>query len=87
MEKGLFALLMVGGFCLWLATNTHDDARFQAVMKAEGISQPVATGYSWFACSEDDWKGTGFTGIKNGQRVNGVLCGGLFVKADTVRYR
>lgn len=87
MLRTIIVIFVIGYPLLWVGTNTHSPERFTQVMKAEGITQARNTGYAWFACSKDDWQQTGFTGIKNGQEVNGVICGGLLFKGDTVRYR
>ncbi len=81
----IFLLIVsIGGFQGNFATESASN--LAPLFLAEGISSPQITGYDWFSCSRDDWFHTGFTGVKNGQNIKGVVCRGLMFKARTVRY-
>jgi hypothetical protein len=71
------ALVLVGCTC--------EDASSQA-LRGHGFSDIEWTGYSFFACSEDDTFSTGFR-AKNarGETVEGTVCCGVF-KNCTVRF-
>jgi len=66
-----------------------DPADFARIMRQEGIESPVNNGHQWSGCSDSDTINSGFSGIKNGVGVRGVVCGGAGgwgSKAFTVRY-
>lgn len=70
-------------FLLTGCVTSADDVRKYA--EIEGWESYEVTGYRFFACSKDDWYHTGFTAVKNGKRISGVICRGLFFKGATLR--
>ena len=89
MMVKVFVYVVVFGVFLvfWANTRTHTDEEAKRILSTDGISNIELTGYAWFSCAQDDWTHTGFRGIKNGQRVEGALCGGLIFKNNTLRYK
>ena len=75
----LFAGLVFSG-----CTNRTDAEK---ALNAEGMSNIQVTGYSWFACSKDDFYHTGFTATNfSGNPIEGTVCSGLLFKGSTIRY-
>jgi hypothetical protein len=64
-----------------------NDAEFARLMRQEGVADAKQTGYAFLACSEDDLQSAGFAGTKNGQHVEGTICGGILFKNYTIRWR
>lgn len=67
-------------------TSQSDALR---ALKAEGGYTDITFegGYGWFACSGDDWYATEFCATnKEGKRVCGTVCSGLFFKSATIRW-
>ena len=80
----VLSILLSIGFVMSGCTNRTDAER---ALKAEGFSDIKITGYSWFACSEDDFYHTGFEATNhNGAKVKGTVCSGLLFKNATIRY-
>lgn len=84
--KRISLLVAVLLAALFTIACTQDPNDVQRILRAEGVSQVALTGYDPWSCSDSDSFSTGFTGVKNGVRVAGVVCGG-FMKANTVRYK
>jgi len=55
-------------------------------MRQEGITNFHDEGPVYFSCGGEDLFGSHFSGVKNGQRVTGSVCGG-WMKDYTVRYQ
>ena len=55
------------------------------LIKADGVQEAQMTGWAFFGCSNSDTFSYGFRGLKNGARVEGVVCSG-FLKGATIRY-
>lgn len=72
--------------CMLTLVACTDSKNATRILEDEGLTSVQITGYKWFACSKDDTYHTGFTAIKTGKQVNGVVCAGLFFKGSTVRY-
>jgi prepilin-type N-terminal cleavage/methylation domain-containing protein len=49
---------------------------FSRIMAQEGIKSASSTGYQYTGCADSDTIHEGFTGVKNGVPVTGVVCGG-----------
>ena len=72
---------------LSLQACTDSDTAVRVLLE-NGYKNPVMTGYSFFACSEDDWYHTGFKAISpTGATISGVVCSGLLFKNATIRFR
>jgi len=56
------------------------------LLQSRGYTQIEVDGYSWFACSEDDWYATSFEATPpSGEGVvRGTVCKGIF-KGKTIR--
>lgn len=70
---------------LTLAACTNEQEA-RRVLEMDGVTDIEMTGYDWFGCSKDDQYHTGFTGIRNGHRIEGTVCSGLLFKRSTIRY-
>lgn len=67
------------------ACSNGNDAR--KALEAQGFTEIETTGWSAFACSEDDFYSTGFVATNPyGKRVNGTVCSGLLFKNATIRW-
>jgi hypothetical protein len=81
MKSIVAALLLLS----LVACTSEDDAK--RTLTSAGFKDIRTTGYSPFACAEDDFSATGFTATNpNGLRVSGTVCCGLVFKGCTVRY-
>lgn len=75
------------GICIAisLCACTRPDAT-KELLTSQGYKDITTTGYSFFACSEDDSFATGFKATSpTGQNVSGTVCSGL-LKGSTVRF-
>lgn len=74
----LIALLLLG------CTDSTNTIR---TLEDSGFSDITVTGYSFFACGQDDTFHTGFR-AKNqaGKFVEGTVCCGMMTKGCTVRF-
>lgn len=80
MNRYVFLLVLLAG--CWTApnkaVNTLDNA---------GFTEITTTGYTFFACGEDDVSATGFKAKNpNGKVVTGTVCCGLLTKSCTIRF-
>jgi hypothetical protein len=78
MKKFLFLLILL--------TACTDNSTAYRVLKNDGYTNIMFTGYSWFACSRDDFYHTGFIAVKNQNKVSGTVCSGLIFKNATIRF-
>lgn len=62
-----------------------DAQNTKRVLEDDGYKSIGITGYKYFACSGDDFYHTGFIANKNGKRISGTVCRGLFFKGNTIR--
>jgi hypothetical protein len=77
-----FLVVIIAG--LTGCTSPQDAEK---ALKAEGMTNIQMNGYSWFACSKDDFYHTGFTATNFlGKPVEGTVCSGLLFKGSTIRY-
>lgn len=67
-------------------TACTDEATATRILQHEGYTNIQMTGYNFFACGKEDFYRTGFTAMKNGYRIDGAVCSGLFFKNATIRY-
>lgn len=80
--KSILAALLLASL---VACTNEDDAK--RTLESAGFKDIQTTGYSPFACAEDDFSATGFSATNaNGMRVKGTVCCGLVFKGCTVRY-
>lgn len=78
MRTTLLALVLALTAC----TQPVDATR---MLRSAGYTDIRITGYSFFACSEDDTFATGFEAKgPTGQQVKGTVCAGL-LKGGTIR--
>lgn len=73
-------------FLLILLTACTDNSTAYRVLKNDGYTNIKFTGYSWFACSQDDFYHTGFIATKNNHQIEGTVCSGLIFKNATIRF-
>lgn len=65
---------------------TDEDATRSTLGKA-GYTHVQTTGYSWGECGKDDNTATGFVATNPlGQRVEGTVCCGFWLKGCTIRF-
>ena len=65
-------------------TNAPEARR---VLQMQGYTNIEITGYNFFTCSKNDFYSTGFTATtRDGNKVSGTICSGLFFKGSTVRF-
>ena len=70
---------------LSLCACTRPDAT-KDLLASQGYKDVTTTGYSFFACGQDDSFATGFEATSpTGQRISGTVCSGL-MKGSTVRF-
>lgn len=82
MNKVIFAVLLVIGLAGCYNTSDAEKAA-----RAHGFSDVKVHGHGWFACAKDDFYATKFTATNaRGEKVEGVVCSGLFFKNSTVRF-
>ena len=81
MKRGALAIFFLS---LCGCTVSKDDVA--RLMKQEGITDWHDDGLAVIGCADDDILQSGFHGIKNGQPVKGVICGGG-TKGYTIRYK
>lgn len=78
--------LALGCLTLALAACTNPETATR-VLTSQGFTNVQITGYSFFACSKDDFYHTGFTARSmTGTQVAGTVCEGLWFKNSTVRF-
>lgn len=81
----MFHMFIVTVMFAALAGCTSADSATKA-LQASGYTDVHITGYRFFGCGEDDWFRTGFRAKgANGQPIEGVVCGGLLFKGNTIR--
>lgn len=81
MRKLLFIFII-------LIISSCDKSGTKALLLNQGYTDvDTSGGYSWFACSKDDFFATEFT-AKNpaGNIVSGTVCEGLLFKGSTIRF-
>lgn len=67
------------------ACSNQGDA--VAALHKQGFTDVETTGWSAFACSEDDFYSTGFSATNSqGVRVTGTVCSGFLFKNSTIRW-
>lgn len=72
--------------CIFICSCTNPKDANKA-LESMGFTNIKMTGYSLFACSEDDFYHTGFEAVNSqGKVVSGTVCSGLFFKNSTVRF-
>lgn len=80
MKRTILTILL---FALCACTDESASTR---TLKDSGFTDIRLTGYSYFACSDDDTFHTGFTAKNSqGREVSGVVCCG-WLKSCTVRF-
>lgn len=81
MKIWIFVVL----FCLCCVGCTNPEGA-EKVLKDQGYTNIVITGYRCFSCGEEDSFATGFTATSpNGTQVSGTVCEG-FLKGKTIRF-
>ncbi len=78
MRLAFIALVLLG---------CTDESATVRTLQSAGFTEIRTTGWSAFACGQDDTFATGFT-AKNpaGQTVSGAVCCGFLTKGCTVRF-
>jgi len=77
-------LLALTAFAFMSCTNVEEAQR---VLEAQGFNNIEITGYNFLGCGQDDTFRTGFVAIgQNGQKIEGTVCSGIFLKGNTIRF-
>lgn len=79
MRRGLLLTLLLTVFAC-----SNDRAKVETVLKRDGYTNIRVRGWTLFGCGRDDSFVNAFTARKNGELVNGHVCGGWF-KGMTIR--
>jgi hypothetical protein len=79
-------LLLVLASLLALSGCAVDQKDMARLMRQEGDYRVAANRCDLFLCGHGDLTSETFEGVKNGQPVKGVVCGGA-LKAYTIRYQ
>lgn len=83
--KKFFYVFLIISIILIIGCSNSNDAR-NALSNA-GMTHVIVTGYSPFACGDDDFYSTGFTAINpQGNQVSGTVCSGFLFKSSTIRW-
>jgi len=82
-------IVKMGALMLFLAfCGCSDSQGTKDLLRSQGYTDIVTTGYDWFSCGEDDTYATGFRAkSSNGSNVRGVVCSGLLFKGSTIRFK
>jgi hypothetical protein len=56
-------------------------------LKKEGYSDITITGYSFFECSQQDIKSTGFIAKKGGKMIEGTVCTSMLLEKNTIKLK
>lgn len=74
-------------FLFLVSCYSKPTSEVERILEIEGCENIQDHGADFWisGCSEDDWYNNQFTCEKDGQRVKGVICSGVF-KGYTVRY-
>lgn len=74
------------GLVLWLlGSKAPTTESYTNILTREGYTDITLTGWQFFGCGSGDFYREGFTAVKNGQTVNGLLCSGVN-KGATIRF-
>lgn len=80
----IIGIILAASLMLMGCTDADNAER---ILKQNGYSDVHITGYSFFSCSKDDSQATGFIAKgPTGQRVEGAVCSGIFIKNSTIRF-
>jgi hypothetical protein len=83
MRKSLTLITMLA---FTLLAGCTDENTAQRALSGAGYTEIKFTGYSWFACGQDDLYATGFKAVgPTGRFTKGAVCSSLFTKFATVR--
>lgn len=82
----LLAVLLL--LCMSCRPATEwETAQVTRVLTQDGFTNITVLGFDFFAgCDSRDAYRIGFTGTKNGYKIKGAVCAGLFFKGWTIRY-
>jgi len=71
-----------------LLTSCTSPKDAKKALESMGYTDIKMTGYSFFACADEDFYHTGFKAQNaNGKTVEGVVCSGIFFKNSYVRFK
>jgi hypothetical protein len=85
MKSPLIFLVSLLTACLLLLTGCTSANTAQRALSGAGYTKVSLTGYRFFGCGEEDLYRDGFEAVgPTGQKVTGVVCGGI-LKGSTIR--
>lgn len=83
---GMKSLIGLSVLTVGLCVGCTQPETAQRVLTGSGYKDISMQGYDWFNCSKDDFYHDKFTATgSTGQKVSGVVCGGLLFKGATIR--
>ena len=84
-STAIVILALVG--CIMGIGCKVSDGRARRVLDDQGFTDVKLGGDAWWSCGKDDSETRSFTAINaRGQRIEGVVCCGVWGKACTVRW-
>lgn len=85
MKIAFYLLMLV--LVVFSMSKCTDEPEAERILIANGFTDIQFTGYSMFACSEDDRVHTGFIAkTATGASVKGTVCSGYWLKNSTIRF-
>ena len=79
-------LLLGSLIAVFLLSGCTDKDKAQRILQKEGYENIIIGGYSFFGCSSDDIFRTDFTATKDGNTIDGTVCGG-WISGSVVRIK
>ena len=70
-----------------LFVGCTDKENAERILRNDGYTDIVITGYDFLGCSKDDFQHTGFVAKKQNNSVEGTVCSGLLFKNSTIRFK
>lgn len=83
MRKKIIYTLII----LLFFTGCTDKEVARELLIKEGYSDITITGYSFFGCSQNDIKSTGFTAKKGGITFKGAVCTSMLLEKNTIEIK
>ena len=84
-EHSMEYILIIFSFLLLAGCTDNNHA--EQILRDNGYTDVSMTGYSFWACGQDDWYHSGFIAKSpNGRRVKGTVCSGIWFKNSTIRF-
>lgn len=82
LKLSIISLLVISTF-----NGCTDKENAERILSQDGYTDIQITGYTFFACSSDDFQRTGFIAKKGNKLIEGSVCSGLLFKNSTIRFK